>query len=135
MKLSKVKVNKKMFTVKAKPKSVTQVFDTQAEEEIKQLVLRHYNSNHRAVTPLAILLNFHLGLRVGELVALKWSDIEGNYLYASHMEIAKCEISENGDIKKETPKLLINKKFWSIMASKQLVGESNPCFRRERATS
>ena len=105
LKLSKVKVNKKMFTVKAKPKSVTQVFDTQAEEEIKQLVLRHYNSNHRAVTPLAILLNFHLGLRVGELVALKWSDIEGNYLYASHMEIAKCADRiikiEDGKIVKE----------------------------------
>ena len=98
---SKVKVNKKMFAVKAKPKSATQVFDTQAEEDIKQLALEHYNNNHRAITPLVILLNFHLGLRVGELVALKWSDIEGNYLHVSRMEIAKYIISDNGDIKKD----------------------------------
>ena len=98
---TRIKVNKKMFTNKPKPKSSTQVFNTDVENEIKKLALEKYNNNNHAITPLAILLNFHLGLRVGELVALKWGDIRENYIYISRMEIAKYNISKNGDVNKE----------------------------------
>lgn len=95
---SRVKVNNKLFTVTQKPKSVTQVFDVNDENEIKQLALERYNKNNRSITPLAIVFNFYLGLRVGELVALKWSDIDNNYLHVNHMEIAKYIIKDNGDV-------------------------------------
>ena len=40
---------------------------------------------------LAVKLNFLLGLRVGELVALKWSDIEDNHLHITREEIRNQE--------------------------------------------
>lgn len=39
----------------------------------------------------AIKINFFLGLRVGELVALKWSDLEGNNLHIAREEIRNQE--------------------------------------------
>ena len=40
---------------------------------------------------LAVKLNFLLGLRVGELVALKWTDIEENHLHIVREEIRNQE--------------------------------------------
>ena len=40
-----------------------------------------------------VLLNFHLGLRIGELVALKWTDIEGDYLHVQRMEQTSFEFT------------------------------------------
>ena len=51
-----------------------------------------YENRPDCTTPLAILFNFQVGLRVGELVALKWSDISGNYLHVQRMEIATYEV-------------------------------------------
>ncbi|HJB88354.1 MAG TPA: site-specific integrase [Candidatus Blautia excrementigallinarum] len=42
---------------------------------------------------LAVLLNFMLGLRVGELTALQWSDICGDYIYV-HQEITLLQNTE-----------------------------------------
>lgn len=103
---NRVKVNKKMFTTKQKPKSELQVFNTEDEKKIKQLAMEKYNTNHRAITPLAILFNFNLGLRVCELVALRWSDIEGNYLNISRMEIADYTADENGNVYFSTNKVV-----------------------------
>lgn len=36
---------------------------------------------------LAVKLNFLIGLRIGELVSLRWSDIEGNHLHIMREEI------------------------------------------------
>lgn len=94
----KVKVNKKMFTVKSKPKSETQVFNINVETEIKELAMERYMLNNRAITPLAILLNFNLGLRVGELVALKWQDINDRYLTVNRMEIIKYDVKSDGTV-------------------------------------
>lgn len=98
---NRIKVNNKLFTACQKPKSITQVFDTNTEKEIKRLALERYNNNNHAITPLAILFNFSLGLRVGELVALKWSDIDGNYLNIRHMEIAKYVVKDDGNVIKD----------------------------------
>lgn len=95
---SRVTVNKKMFTVIAKPKNETQVFDTQVESKIKDLAMQKFNKNIRSTTPLAILLNFNLGLRVGELVSLRWSDIDENYINIRRMEVVKYNVLEDGNI-------------------------------------
>ena len=44
-----------------------------------------------------ILLNFHLGLRIGELVALKWSDIEDDYIHIQRMEQTDYKIVNKDD--------------------------------------
>ncbi len=40
---------------------------------------------------LAVLINFSLGLRVGELVALKWKDLKDSYLHIRRMEQKQYE--------------------------------------------
>lgn len=94
----RVKIDNKLFASTSKLKSNTQVFDTSVETKIKQLALQRYNQNNHTITPLAILLNFNLGLRVGELVAIKWSNIEGHYIHIENMEVAKYIVNENGDV-------------------------------------
>lgn len=47
---------------------------------------------------MLVLLNFQLGLRIGELVALKWEDINGNYITISRMETTSYNVSENGEV-------------------------------------
>ena len=52
---------------------------TFSKEELQALMdalLRDYNKYHNSVN-LGLIINFDLGLRTGELAALKWSDIRG----------------------------------------------------------
>ena len=42
------------------------------------------------------MLNFSLGLRVGELVALKWKDLKGAYLHIRRMEQKQYEQNPDG---------------------------------------
>lgn len=62
---------------------------TYNEEELKQL-LSYLESKYTETMDtvfLAVKLNFLLGLRVGELVALKWTDIENNKLHIVREEV------------------------------------------------
>ena len=42
------------------------------------------------------MLNFQLGLRISEICAIKWEDIEGNYLHVQRMEVEDFSIVEDG---------------------------------------
>ena len=44
------------------------------------------------------MLNFQIGLRIGELVALKWSDIEGSYIHINRMEVEEYNIQNDDNI-------------------------------------
>lgn len=88
----RVKIDSKLFIKKKKPQSETQVFVGDEGERICKLALEKFYQKPRFTTPLAIVLNFKLGLRVGELMALKWSDINGNYLHIQRMEISHYDI-------------------------------------------
>lgn len=91
---NRVKVNTKLFTKKHKPKSEEQVFLEEEETLLCEEALKRFKLRPKFLTPLAIVLNFHLGLRIGELVALKWSDISDNYIHIQRMEVAKYELVE-----------------------------------------
>ena len=96
----RVKINSKLFAQSAKPANETQVFLENEQIELRKLVLERHKKDPRAVPPLAILLNFQLGTRVGELVALKWSDIsEDNYITIQRSEIKDFKMDEEGNIK------------------------------------
>ena len=94
-----VKINKKLFRKVRKPKSKTQVFLVK-----EQLLLFNEANNSflrcpKCTTPLMIMFNFFLGLRIGELTALKWSDIEDNYLYVHRSEVEDVKLDLNtGDV-------------------------------------
>ena len=77
--LREIRIPKRMFAVHRKPKPETQVY---SEEEIP-MVIDQLNKNYKKrddVLNLAVIFAFYTGLRVSELSALKFSDIEDNIL-------------------------------------------------------
>lgn len=93
---SKVIVNKKLFRKVPKKISKTQVFLVGEEENVIKEALNDFYENGKDTAALAIPFNFQVGLRSGELVALKESDIEGDILHVQRMEVKVYEISEDG---------------------------------------
>ena len=91
----RVKIDKKLFTKTPKPKNYTQVFLEEEEVNLCKYLLDEYEHNPKVLTPLAIVLNFQLGLRIGELVALKWEDIHDNYICIQRMEVATYSINND----------------------------------------
>lgn len=64
----------------------TQVYNTEELQSLNKYLDSMYSETGDTVF-LAVKLNFFLGLRVGELVALKWSDIEGHKLHVVREEV------------------------------------------------
>lgn len=94
-----VVVKKNKFTDPPKRKNYEEVFLTNEQEAIVLEVMNDYHKRPDFTTPLAIPLGFKIGDRVGELVSLKGSDIEGNYLHIQRQEIA-CYCDVDGKRKK-----------------------------------
>lgn len=102
---TKVKIDPKMFLKKKKPSSDTQVFVGDEKNVLCQAALNKFYLRPKYTTPLAIVLNFNLGLRVGELMVIKWADIDGNYLHIQRMETAQYIIDTNGNITRQGVKV------------------------------
>lgn len=94
----RVKVNKKMFAHKKKQDSSTQVFLINEQKLIAEAARKKIEARPWCITPLIVLLNFQLGLRIGELVALKQTDINGNYITISRMETTTYKVLEKGEV-------------------------------------
>ncbi len=97
--MKRIKISGKLFVKRAKPERETQVFQEDEQEKLSKEACARYANRPDCTTPLAVLFNFQVGLRVGELVALKWSDINGNYLHVQRMEIETYSVDgskENG---------------------------------------
>ncbi|MEY8356761.1 tyrosine-type recombinase/integrase [Lachnospiraceae bacterium 54-53] len=80
-------INYKQFTFKAEEKKITPY----TEEER----LRIINFLGDDFYSLAIKLDFHLVLRIGELKGLKWEDIKGDYIYVCRFVDDKNKIVED----------------------------------------
>ena len=98
---TRVKINKKMFAKPIQKPSETQVFLEDEEQRVYDYALFKHKNKPKFITPLAIALNFNLGLRVCELVSIKWSDIDGDYITIQREEVAvykfvKNEFERNG---------------------------------------
>jgi len=74
---------------------------TLTERNLIRQVIEDNKENYKECTEYAILFSFQLGLRVSELVALKWSDIScnGNSIHIQRQEIIYNVY--NDDFKKE----------------------------------
>lgn len=66
--------------------SKTQVYNTEELDALNIYLDKMYDETNDTVF-LAVKLNFLLGLRVGELVALKWNDIEESKLHVVREEV------------------------------------------------
>lgn len=78
-----IKLHSSVFA-KTKKSAKTEVFDYLDKEALEKYIMTH---EHKNSVPYGLVLNFQLGLRVGELVALKWDDINKNTIDISRMEI------------------------------------------------
>lgn len=93
-----VKVSKKMFCRTKKPNSKDQVFLENEQALIAEAAREKYSCRPWCITPLIVLLNFQLGLRIGELVSLKWEDINGSYITISKMEKTTYIVDSSGEV-------------------------------------
>lgn len=98
---SRVHVDGKLFQAQKKPKDNTQVFLTDEQPRIEAEAWKDF-SETGAVACLAIPLAFQTGLRLGEIVTIKESDIEGNYIHVQRMEIREVRQLEDGTWSKQT---------------------------------
>ena len=98
---SKVTIDKKLFQAKKKPQDNTQVFLTD-EQPLIEAESRKDFAETGATACLAVPLAFQTGLRLGEIVAIKESDVVGNYLHVQRMEVRKVEQLVDGTWSKQT---------------------------------
>jgi len=79
---------RRVFAPKKKKASETQVFSRKELEELKDVATKEFLDGHNTVhklAPLAIMFQFQTGLRVGELCALRYEDINDDELDVNRM--------------------------------------------------
>ena len=80
--------NRVMFEAERKKPSETQVFTKNEVLKIYECARRDFEKGRCTIhklAPLAIMFMFQTGLRVGELCALRYEDVEGNVLNVQRM--------------------------------------------------
>lgn len=93
----RVKIEPKLFRKVKKKPDETQVFMTDEQPKIIDAAFRDFKENNNP-NALGIPLLFLLGLRAGELVALKFSDIDeetDGYIHIQRMEVKETSADEN----------------------------------------
>jgi integrase len=83
----RIEINKKLFRREKKPPSETQVFMEDEQPPIIEEMMRMYREKPQDTAPLAVLLAFETGLRVGELTAIKKSDVSGTALAVQRQQV------------------------------------------------
>lgn len=132
--IEQMKVGKDMFFKPGKTRDCDTVF-TKEEQHRVCSAAEEESERTRNALPLGIVLIFNLGLRVGELCALKWSDIEpGGYIHIQREEVAT--VNEQGKIRGHKivehcktdagdRRLLLNKKANYILARVKELNSEN----------
>ena len=79
---SEFKINASLFTPETPKEAEQEVFSEEEEKQFKALALKEFEEHPDRIAALAVIINFSLGLRVGELVALKWKALKDSYLHS-----------------------------------------------------
>jgi len=79
-----------------KKKNYTQVYFVEEKKQMESLLLKDFSEGIKNTILLAILFVFQTGLRLGELVTLKWSDINGDMLTVQRTENRYRTINPDG---------------------------------------
>lgn len=93
-----VKISSNNFKKETKKQDETQVFMTNEQPIVEQTCWSTWTERPRYTAPLAILFSFRTGLRVGELVALKWRDINGSYITIQREEVEDYVIDKDNRV-------------------------------------
>ncbi len=95
----RIKVNKKKFASSSKRPSVKEVFQSDEKALLVNEMERRLNNNPSNTAPLAVLLDFELGTRKGEILAISKSDIIGNRIHIHRQLVEEFDTSNLNRIK------------------------------------
>lgn len=95
----RIKVNKKKFASSSKKPSGKEVFQSDEKELLVNEMERRLNNNPSNTAPLAVLLDFELGTRKGEILAISKSDIVGNRIHIHRQLVEEFDTSNLNCIK------------------------------------
>lgn len=96
--LEGMKINNHLFASPQIKMEHEEVFTEQEQKQVMEEAELDSNETQSAI-PLGIPLLFLTGMRVGELCALTYDCIEGNYLYIHRMVIEKKKENPDGTLK------------------------------------
>ena len=91
---SKVKIrDRHLFKPEKKQDSKTQVYSKEELRGLKELAMSDFNNRVKryVLSPLAIIFQFETGVRIGELVVLRYEDIEGDFITVQRMYRRDCK--------------------------------------------
>lgn len=83
-----VKIDKKIFTKEKKKPDYTQVYTLDEKKQISALAWEDFKEavKYYELSPLALVFQFQTGLRIGELCAIRYEDIENkDYIHIQRM--------------------------------------------------
>lgn len=95
----KVHINTKLFKRTKKKTGETQVYSEEEESKLIEDMIRRFHRNPSNTAPLAVMFMFETGLRIGEACALKFSDIEGDYISICRQEVREFEFVDDCTMK------------------------------------
>lgn len=95
-----VKMESRLLVAPKRKDDKTQVFLVDEIPHIFQELDRHFTRYSKNTAPLAVELAFLTGLRVGELVAIRYEDIQNDYLHICRQEVKEFTRKDiNGEYK------------------------------------
>ena len=95
----RVKVNKKKFASSSKNPSEKEVFQAEEKELFIKEMERRLTNNPSNTAPLAVLLDFELGTRKGEILAISKSDIVGDRIHIHRQLVEEFDTDNLDEIK------------------------------------
>ena len=96
----RVKINKKKLVGSGKKPSCKEVYQSNEISLFMSEMERRLKNNPSNTAPLAAMLDFELGTRKGEILALSKSDIEGRRIHIHRQLIKDYDVSDVNSIKK-----------------------------------
>lgn len=96
---AKTKVPKNMLVKKHKPNSEGEVFSRSEEQKLRQFALEEYKNPYTDnIYYLMIPFAFLTGMRIGEMAALKWEDVNIDHIYV-HQSYKRKYVSEGSEMR------------------------------------
>ncbi|MDE5716749.1 MAG: site-specific integrase [Lachnospiraceae bacterium] len=95
----RVKVNKKKLASNSKKPSEREVFQADEKERLLDEMERRLQNNPSNTAPLAVMLDFELGTRKGEILAICKSDIVGNRIHIHKQLVEEFDTSDLNHMK------------------------------------
>lgn len=92
---SKVKINSKKLKRNEKKSNETQIYFYDEKITLTKYCISNFLEHPWKITSLAIPLLFITGLRIGEVAALKYSDLSESYIHVSSTEVASYEFDKD----------------------------------------